>query len=134
MLQRHASCNCGALTVVCEGEPQRVSVCHCLACRRRTGSAFSYNATFRREQVTAEGERSTFSRLSDAGRLSVYSFCPRCGSTVFYEIEARPGMVTIPAGAFADPEFPEPTVSAFPGRQSAWLAIRPRCHLDEEDA
>ena len=48
MVVRRAECACGQLSAVCSGEPMRVSVCHCLACKRRTGSAFSYNARFPR--------------------------------------------------------------------------------------
>jgi hypothetical protein len=37
MIVRMASCSCGQLTAVATGDPIRVSVCHCLACQRRTG-------------------------------------------------------------------------------------------------
>jgi hypothetical protein len=39
MVRRRAECCCGQLAAVCEGEPIRVTVCHCLNCKRRTGSA-----------------------------------------------------------------------------------------------
>jgi hypothetical protein len=29
----------------------RVSICHCFACQKRTGSAFGYQARFPREQI-----------------------------------------------------------------------------------
>ena len=35
MEKRTATCRCGQLQVTCEGEPVRVSVCHCLDCQRR---------------------------------------------------------------------------------------------------
>ncbi|MFN2470768.1 MAG: aldehyde-activating protein, partial [Gaiellaceae bacterium] len=38
MSNRHAACSCGQLRLTVEGEPVRVSICHCLACQRRTGS------------------------------------------------------------------------------------------------
>ncbi|MGH2892702.1 MAG: GFA family protein, partial [Solirubrobacteraceae bacterium] len=44
MATREAACSCGQLTVQVSGDPVRVSVCHCLACQRRTGSAFGYQA------------------------------------------------------------------------------------------
>jgi hypothetical protein len=37
---RTAACNCGQLCITCEGEPVRVSMCHCLECQRRTGAVF----------------------------------------------------------------------------------------------
>ena len=58
MTTRQASCSCGQLSVTCEGEPVRISICHCNACQKRTGSVFGTQARFPREQVTIEG-RST---------------------------------------------------------------------------
>jgi hypothetical protein len=37
-MTRTASCSCGQLQIICEGEPIRRAVCHCLASQRRTGS------------------------------------------------------------------------------------------------
>lgn len=123
MTQRTASCACGALRIACEGEPARVSICHCLDCKRRSGSAFAYGATFAAEQTAASGDFRTFTRTSDEGRWARFHFCPACGSNVFYEIEARPGMVTVPAGGFADPDFPEPKVSVYENRRCRWVEL-----------
>jgi hypothetical protein len=40
MQSRTAQCSCGQLRVQMRGEPVRVSMCHCLACQRRTGSTY----------------------------------------------------------------------------------------------
>jgi hypothetical protein len=76
-----------------------VSVCHCLDCQRRSGSAFSAQARWRAEQVTVVGETKTWERIADSGHRATYSFCPHCGSTVAYVIEGWPGVVAIPLGA-----------------------------------
>ena len=52
MTTRRAACNCGQLQLTIEGEPARISMCHCLECQRRTGAVSSNQARFRREQVT----------------------------------------------------------------------------------
>ena len=44
MKPRTASCSCGQLTATTQAEPIRGSVCHCLACQRRTGSVFAAQA------------------------------------------------------------------------------------------
>jgi hypothetical protein len=64
---RTASCTCGQLKVCCEGEPVRVSMCHCLACKRRTGSAFSLTARWPAEQVTIEGRAQEYRLTGDEG-------------------------------------------------------------------
>ena len=40
MTTRTATCSCGQLRLACEGEPVRISICHCLECQKRTGSIF----------------------------------------------------------------------------------------------
>jgi hypothetical protein len=104
-------CSCGQLKAMCSGEQVRVSVCHCLACKRRTGSAFSFNARFFQEAVSIEGKQADFQRTSDTGARVTYCFCPHCGSTVYYTLETEPDLIAIPAGTFADLWFPPPFLS-----------------------
>ncbi|HWT13800.1 MAG TPA: GFA family protein [Allosphingosinicella sp.] len=121
MTTRTARCSCGGLAVAAAGEPARNSVCHCLKCKRRTGSAFSWNATYAEAQVEISGEHSAYTRISDRGSWVRHHYCPECGTRMFYEIELRPGMVSIPVGAFADPGFPAPAVEVFGERRCAWI-------------
>jgi len=107
------------------GQPVRVSICHCLACQRRTGSVFGQQARFRREEVTVAGRSTEYVRVGDEGTRARFHFCPDCGSTVFYEPEALPDFIAIPVGAFADPTFPAPTVSVYEDRMHAWVVPPP---------
>src|SRR5262249_54127571 len=80
-----ASCSCGQLQVRAEGDPVRVSVCHCLACQRRTGSAFGAQARFPADRVTVTGTFTEYVRYAeDNGDERRFRFCPTCGSTVVY--------------------------------------------------
>lgn len=123
MPTREASCSCGQLRAVVEGDPVRVSVCHCLACQRRTGSAFSAQARFARSAVTITGESREFERISDDGEWRRFNFCPHCGATVYYSTDLE--LIAIPLGAFADPEFPAPTVSVWEARKHVWVNSPP---------
>ena len=68
-MTRSASCVCGQLSVNLTGEPERVNMCNCSACQRRSGSAFQIGAWFRDERVTAiSGERRVYKRLAAEGR------------------------------------------------------------------
>jgi hypothetical protein len=82
MADRLASCSCGQLTAQVIGEPVRVSICHCLACQRRTGSPFGQQARFRREGVSISGVSSQYVRVGDEGSRVKFHSCPSCGSTV----------------------------------------------------
>ena len=67
MIVRHASCSCGQLSVEVEGEPIRVSVCHCLACQRRSGSVFATQARFLLDRAKITGQATEFERVGDEG-------------------------------------------------------------------
>jgi len=117
---RHAACGCGQLRVACEGEPVRISMCHCLACQRRTGSAFGVQARFPRTQVAIEGVSSRYTRSADSGNSVSFHFCATCGSTVYWELSAMPEVVAVAVGAFADPQFPAPRHSVFEANGHTW--------------
>ena len=124
MADRTAACSCGQLSVRVTGDPVRVSVCHCLACQRRTGSAFGYQARFERADVSITGRSTTWSRTSDDGEaVHTQHFCPVCGATVYYVGDYEPDKVAIAAGAFADPSFPPPQRSVWEIRRHAWVTL-----------
>ena len=117
---RTAACACGQLSIACRGAPQRVSVCHCLDCQRRSGSAFGVAAFFPRDAVKPEGRETTTRRLADSGRGLTFHFCPDCGGTVYWEPEFRPDSVAVAVGAFADPSFPAPEKEVYENRAHPW--------------
>lgn len=106
------------------GDPVRVSICHCLACQRRTGSSYGYQARFPVDSVTIRGRSNQFIRHSDEdGEIRRFNFCPRCGATVFYVSGTSEELIAIPVGAFADPAFPPPQVSVWEQRKHAWVVV-----------
>jgi len=125
MPNRLAACSCGQLTARVTGEPVRVSICHCLACQRRTGSPFGQQARFRREHVAVSGASSAYVRVGDEGSRVTFHFCAICGATVYYEPEGLDEFVAIPVGAFADPGFPTPSVSVYESRMHGWIVPPP---------
>jgi hypothetical protein len=99
-------------------------MCHCLACQRRTGSAFGIQARWPKDRVDVTGRCTEYVRISDAGEERTFRFCPECGATVFWKSEDwLPDTVGIAIGAFADPSFPTPTVSVYDSRRYAWLSV-----------
>ncbi len=125
MSHRIASCSCGQLTARVEGEPVRISICHCLACQRRTGSPFGQQARFPRENVTISGASTAYARVGDEGPGAVFHFCPHCGATVYYDLVSLAQFIAIPVGAFSDPHFPPPGVSVYESRMHSWVVPPP---------
>ncbi|HUL80808.1 MAG TPA: GFA family protein [Gammaproteobacteria bacterium] len=123
MGMRTASCSCGQLTATAVGDPIRVSICHCLACQRRTGSVFGAQARFPATSVTINGESREYVRTGDSGGRAHFHFCPTCGSTVYYTLAGSPETIAIPVGAFADPAFPTPGRSVYEERMHSWVVV-----------
>ena len=119
-----ASCRCGQLRLTVAGDPVRVSVCHCLNCKKRSGSAFSVQARWPAEQVTIEGRSKSFTKIADSGNSATFHFCPDCGSDVHYNNDGKfDGLIAIPLGAFDDPYFLTPRFSVWEKRKHDWVEI-----------
>jgi hypothetical protein len=71
--------------------------------------------------MSLSGASSEYVRVGDEGSRARFHFCPRCGSTVYYELEGLEEYLAIPVGAFADPSFPPPSVSVYEERMHGWV-------------
>ncbi len=106
-------------------------MCHCLACQRRSGSAFAIQARWPADRVTIEGHAQSYVRVGDEGSAATFRFCPTCGATVYYDNDTMPGVIAVPVGAFADPTFP-PRVSVYGVRRHPWVTV-PGLAIEELD-
>ena len=116
MPTRLATCVCRHLTASCSGDPAQVSLCHCLACQRRTGSTYGVAAFFPRENVIVAGDAKAYTRSSDSGYPVTFYFCPDCGSTVYWRPTRKRAV-----GAFADPGFRAPTQAVHAEHRHRWV-------------
>jgi hypothetical protein len=123
MTLRTACCTCGQLSARVSGEPVRISVCHCHACQRRSGSVFATQARFKREEVEITGSGTEYVRVGDAGGRARFTFCSTCGDTVYYVTLGAEETLVIPVGAFADSSFPAPKVSVYEDRKHPWVTM-----------
>jgi len=107
MMERAGGCVCGAVRFQAAGEPIRVTICHCRWCQRRTGTAFGIEVVFDSRKVALTGETiGRYRHVSDeSGRWLDIEFCQQCGTNLGFTLEAVPGVRTLPAGAFDDPEW-----------------------------
>jgi hypothetical protein len=112
---RTGGCACGQLTFRASGAPKRVGLCHCMTCRKESGSVFNAFAVYPADRVAIMGESKGWSAMPGGERR----FCPVCGSQVFYwdaddEIELK-------LGAFDEPNAFAPTYELWTKRREAWL-------------
>jgi hypothetical protein len=117
-----ARCACGQLAVRLNGPTPSIAACHCVECRRRTGSAFGLGAYYRSDRVSVSGETKTYLRTAASGAELSFFFCPDCGSTLFWRSSLFPQRLAVAAGAIDDPAFPSPKNSLWEESKLAWVS------------
>jgi hypothetical protein len=110
---RTGGCACGQLTFRTSGEPRRVGLCHCMTCRKISGSPVSAFVIFPAVQVTVEGRSDSWPDGNGSR-----SFCPTCGSRVFSRSDDE---IEIGMGAFDEPNLFEPTYELWTIRREHWF-------------
>ncbi|OLL27544.1 aldehyde-activating protein [Burkholderia sp. SRS-W-2-2016] len=120
-------CACGAIRFRVTGAPRRVSICHCMTCRRIHGSAFGGYAMFERSAVQFSGPTRVW-QSSPRGRRH---FCATCGSVAFMEY-VDSGELDVPLGAFDRVGVYEPTYELWCRHKEPWLPKGVRIEYDED--
>ena len=115
-----ANCCCGAVSITVRGAPSLNAICNCDDCKRRTGSAFGWNAYFAKDQIVEQtGETVKYSPRVDPKQ--VRHACPTCNTTLFWTSPFRPGEIGVAGGSFIDPPLPQPLHSAQDEDRCPWI-------------
>jgi hypothetical protein len=78
------ACHCGAITVEGEGDPEKVTICHCTDCQTSTGTAFRINIPVRGSTFKLTGRPAHYLKTTaESGNLRMQAFCPHCGSPIY---------------------------------------------------
>lgn len=77
-----ASCACGKVHFVLDGEPHLTFNCHCTICRKANGSAFSTYSVFSKDdlRITEGAEEIQAANVGDHG---MKHFCRSCGTPLY---------------------------------------------------
>lgn len=84
IMSKEGGCFCGNVRIKYSGEPQGKALCHCMDCRKITGSTYSTNLIIPGEgfEVT-KGTPKTIAKKADSGNTITSHFCGDCGSTLW---------------------------------------------------
>jgi hypothetical protein len=113
-------CQCGAVSFTLAAPPIAMGQCHCKDCQRATGTGHISVARFNRSDVTIEGQTKTFAVTADSGNINTRHFCPDCGSRLFGENSAFPGMINVTAGSVDDNSWFSPQRVLYTKVRPAW--------------
>ena len=103
---REGGCLCGEARYLVSGYPEPRGVCHCRYCQLRTGSAFAVLAYFKPENFSLKsGQLTHYGFTSESGKQWDINFCSKCGTTIYYQLEAWGDLIGIDSGTFDPPSF-----------------------------
>ena len=122
MTMYSGQCLCGQVQVAAHGAPLRVGICHCMDCRKESGSAFTFYAVWPADR---------FEHAGNTAEFRGQRFCPGCGARLFSlddkEAEIKLGILS---------QAPTPLVPSYElwvKRREPWLTPVPGAEQFEEN-
>jgi len=118
-------CLCGAVTYKSENGPMLVGHCHCIDCRRSSGTGHATNIVIPEDGFSVSGEIKFYDRPADSGNIVSRGFCPDCGSALYSKNDGMPGMVFPRASSLDDPDVAVPAIVVYASRAVGWDPVDP---------
>lgn len=119
------SCLCGAVQYESTNDPVLAGHCHCVDCRKSSGSGHCTNIVIPEEGFSVSGEVRFYDRPADSGNIVSRGFCPNCGAPVYSKNSGMPGMVFPRASSLDDLEVIAPKMVVYASRAASWDYMDP---------
>ena len=115
-------CLCGSVSYSSDADPMFTVLCHCRDCQRQHGTAFATVVGAPADGFEVTGELSTYATVGEEhGRPVERRFCPTCGSALYSESAALPGVILLKAGTLDDPSWLEPQLEIWGRSAQPWV-------------
>jgi hypothetical protein len=118
-------CLCGAIRFTCTAAPQVVGHCHCVDCRKSSGTGHCTHLIVPADAFEVKGLVTFYDRPADSGNVVSRGFCGTCGSPIYSKNAAMPGMVFPRASVLDDPNVVTPQMIVYASRAPAWDHMDP---------
>ncbi len=119
-------CLCGAVHYESSADPQFIGQCHCIDCRKTSGTDHATYIAIPEDAFTVTGTLKFFDHPANSGNIVGRGFCPECGAPIYSRNSAMKGLVFVRASSLDDLEIAKPQVIVFASRAPSWR------HLDPE--
>ncbi len=113
-------CLCGAVSYKGTAAPQLGGHCHCVDCRKSSGTGHCSHAVMNADDVVIEGDAKRFDKPADSGNMVSRYFCGTCGGPVYSTNSGMPGMVFLRASSLNDPEVFTANMIVYTSRAASW--------------
>lgn len=108
--------HCGAVTYAGEADPVYACDCHCLDCRKLSGSGHLALMLVPASEMSFIGPLQRYSATVDSGATVSNHFCSVCESQIYKSGELMPDMAFLVASTLDDPEMFQPQASLYTSR------------------
>ncbi|KAI0699841.1 DUF636 domain protein [Cytidiella melzeri] len=125
--RRTGSCLCGQISYEITGPPLFSTLCHCLNCKKTSGTGFTWNAQFKSNQIRFVKGEALLKTYEDSATLRGTTvqrkFCSNCGCSLIITSSQRPELAAVPTGGVDDDvsEMWAPKVEVFCRSRPKWL-------------
>ncbi|KAF1941338.1 hypothetical protein EJ02DRAFT_206336 [Clathrospora elynae] len=124
-------CLCGNVRYEVTGDQEASILCHCLDCRKISGSTYSSNAVYSEDKFKiTKGTPKQHKMTADSGKEIISSFCGDCGSTMWREGDTFASKRVVKAGTLDDTSI----VDNFKTDAELFVANRPKWVGTQEGA
>jgi hypothetical protein len=130
MMERKGGCLCGNIRYTLATDPIVSRICWCRTCQHFSGNGTA-NAIFPTQGMEVSGALSVFTSESDSGNIINRKFCPHCGSHLFADSTARPGLTVVRLGTLDNPSSVIPTANIWVTSAPTWACFDQ--NLDKHD-
>ena len=118
-------CLCGAVRYESAAPPFLCAHCHCVDCRKTSGTGHGTHVVVASNAVTVKGALKAYSRPADSGNIIMRKFCADCGSPVLSINSSVQDMTFIRASSLDDPEVVKPAMVVYASRAVSWDMVDP---------
>lgn len=118
-------CLCGAVRFESTADPRMAGHCHCVDCRKSSGSGHCTHVMVPEPALTVSGAVTFYDRPADSGNMVSRGFCGTCGSPLYSKNAAMPGLVFVRASALDVPDIVTPQMIVYASRAPAWDHMDP---------
>jgi hypothetical protein len=113
-------CLCGRVRYEGDGDPVASGHCHCIDCRKSSGTGHCSHMAVPRAGFHVTGELTFYDAPADSGNTVSRGFCPTCGTPIYSTNSGMPGMAFIRASSLDDPEIFRPQLVVYAKRAPSW--------------
>lgn len=118
-------CLCGSVQYESAADPQMAGHCHCVDCRKSSGSGHCTHVFVPETAFSVSGELRFYDRAADSGNIISRGFCPTCGSAILSRNSGMPGMTFVRASSLDDPDIIAPQMVVYASRAPKWDHMDP---------